>query len=311
VLGIDLGGTNLRAAVAERTGAIVSRMEEPIDSAAGPAAIRARIVALAERALDAFPGGPLRAVALASPGLVDGENGVVLLASNLRDWADVPLRDWLTTDLGAPAAVENDVNLAVLGERWHGAARGCDDAVFVAVGTGVGAGILVGGRLVRGHGFAAGEIGALPSGFPAEAGGDEARIEDIAAGPAIVRRARALGIAAPHGPLTTTKVFALARAGDQRAAAVLDQAVTALARGLAAVIASVDPEVIVVGGGVSRQGDALLGPLRARLDRLMRLRVRLVLSELGTDAQLHGAVCAALRLAGARTRQALWNKGGR
>ena len=296
VLGIDLGGTNLRVVVAGRDGAFIAGASEAIDPAAGPGPILSRIISAGRQVLKPHADVPLLAVGLASPGVVDVAAGTVVAARNLRGWKHVPVRRSLEDGFGVPAAVDNDVNLAALGEQRHGAGRGHDDVVFISVGTGVGSGIIIGGRVHRGRHFTAGEINSLPAGCPAEDG--EAGLEDIASGPAIVRRALARGVRAPKEQLTTAAVFAAARHGDEAAAQVIREAIDALARGVAALVAAIDPEVVVIGGGVSRQGDALLVPLEEQVRKLVRLRARLVRSELGVDAQLHGAVAMAVRLGG-------------
>jgi predicted NBD/HSP70 family sugar kinase len=296
VLGIDLGGTHLRVAVANLDGTLLSKTSEAIDPAAGPEAVLGQIVESGRRALVAQQTDRPIAVAVASPGIVDVERGVVLGARNLAGFREVPIARTLADGFDAPVTVDNDVNMAAVGERWHGAGQGHDNIVFAAVGTGIGAGIVIGGQVHRGAQYAAGEINALPSGVRDEQG-VEIGLEDVASGPAIVRRALARGVASSSGDLTTAKVFRLARDGDPTAAAVLDEAIGALARGVAALCAAVDPSVVVIGGGVSRQGDALLEPLRAHLATMLRRCPRLLRSGLGVDAQIHGAVFAALRLA--------------
>lgn len=296
VLGIDLGGTHLRVVVASLDGTLLHRTVEEIDATAGPEPILRRIIAAGCAALAASGGGRTVAVALATPGVVDVREGVVVGARNLRGWQHVPVRDRLGRGFGVPVTVENDVNLAAVGERWQGAGHGHDDIVFVSIGTGIGAGILIGGEVHRGHRYAAGEVNSLPSGYPSPDGG-EAGLEDVASGPAIVRRAAARGIDAAAGSMTTDAVFAAAARGEPLAAAVIGEALDALARGVAALVAGIDPSVVVIGGGVSRQGEALLGPLRERVAGMVRLRAPIVRSALGVDAQLYGAVFAALRLA--------------
>jgi glucokinase len=297
VLGIDLGGTHLRFALATLDGAFLEQTVEDIDPSAGPDAILGRIVAGARQLLGRHGASRPIAAALATPGIVDVERGEVVAARNLKGWKDVPVRRVLAEGLDAPVTIDNDVNFAAVGERWHGAGQGHDQVVFVSIGTGIGAGILVDGRVHRGANFAAGEINSLPSGVRGADGDTEIGLEDIASGPAIVRRAEARGVCAPRGRLTTDLIFEMAEKGDTSAGAVIEEAVGALAHGVAALIAAVDPSVVVIGGGVSRHGEALLRPLRGEVGRLVRLRARLLRSELGVDAQLHGAVFAALRLA--------------
>jgi predicted NBD/HSP70 family sugar kinase len=296
VLGVDLGGTHLRVAVARLDGTILDRTLEEIDPAGGQDMILRRIVEVGQRALAAHGAGRPLAVALATPGIVDVDRGVVVGARNLRGWKEVPVRRVLADGFGAPVTVDNDVNLAAVGERWHGAGQGHENIVFVSIGTGIGAGIIIDGQVHRGAHYAAGEVNSLPTGLRND-DGTAIGLEDVASGPAIVRRAQSRGVALPRDRVSADAVFERARSGDEAAAQVIDEAVDALARGIAALIVSVDPCVVVIGGGVSRQGDALLEPLRARLATMVRPRVRLQRSELGVDAQLHGAVFAALRLA--------------
>ena len=298
VLGIDLGGTNLRLVVAGPDGAFIARASEAIDPAAGPRPILARVISTGRQILKPYTDVPLLSVGLASPGVVDVHAGTVVAARNLHGWNNVPVRQSLEEGFGVPATVDNDVNLAALGEQWRGAGRGHEDMVFISVGTGVGSGIVIGGRVHRGRHFAAGEINSLPSGCPAEDGAGEAGLEDVASGPAIVRRALARGVRPATERLTTADVFAAARHRDEAAAQVIRDAIGALARGVAALVAAIDPGVVVIGGGVSRQGDALLVPLEEQVKTLVRLRARLVRSELGVDAQLHGAAAMALAVGG-------------
>ena len=294
VLGVDLGGTHLRFAVANLDGTLISQTVEEIDADAGPDAILATIAERGQALLAGTGANQPVAVGVVTPGVVNVETGRVLRARNLRGWQDVPVQRALSQAFGAPVAIENDVNAAAVGERWHGAGRGHDTLVFVAVGTGVGAGVIVDGRVHRGVHFAAGEINSLPSGITAD--GREPWLEDVASGPALLRRARALGVTAA-GELTTADVFAAAERGNPAAVQALDEAVGALARGVAALLAAIDPAIVILGGGVSRAGEALIGPLRQQLGAMLPLRAALAPSLLGVDAQLHGAVFAALRLA--------------
>lgn len=294
VLGVDLGGTHLRFAVANLEGTLISQTVEEIDADAGPDAILATIAERGGALLAGTGANQPVAVGVVTPGVVNVETGRVLRARNLRGWLDVPVQRTLSQAFGAPVAIENDVNAAAVGERWHGAGRGHDTLVFVAVGTGVGAGVIVDGRVHRGVHFAAGEINALPSGVVED--GRELWLEDVASGPALLRRARSAGLAAA-GELTTSDVFAAVERGDVAAAKTLNDAVGALARGLAALLAVVDPAIVILGGGVSRAGESLVGPLRKQLGAMLPLRAALAPSLLGVDAQLHGAVFAALQLA--------------
>ncbi len=290
-LGIDLGGTHLRVAVSDLAGQVIDRSLNPIDASEGPETLIGRIVREAT-ALLSKTGARLTAVGMATPGIVDVNEGVVVRARNLRGWDHVPVRQALEDAFGVPAVVENDVNAAAMGERWHGAARGHDSYLFVAIGTGIGAGIVVGGELYRGVHFAAGEINLLRMGDA-----DDAYLEDRASGPAIVRRALELGHPPSEGITTTEDVFAAAAGGDQPASQAVDEGVHAIAHGCAVLVATIDPSLVVIGGGVSSQGSVILNPLRQAIGEAVRLRCDVVLSELGVDAQLHGALFVALKRA--------------
>ena len=293
VLGIDLGGTNVRLALSDLAGTILARTTEPIDRDAGPEGIVARIEAIGKGLLRES-GAQLTAIGLATPGIVDTEAGIVGVARNLKGWRDVPIRKMLEVAFGVPAVVENDVNAAAMGERWRGAARGHESFLFVSIGTGIGAGLVLDGEIYRGAHFAAGEINLLPVGAP----GADGYLEDLASGPAIVRRAMEFGYTATAGERPTTNtVFAAAACGDQGARRAVEEGVQAIAYGTGVLLAAVDPSIVVLGGGVSGQGDAILYPVREALSTIVRLRCEVVLSELGVDAQLHGAVFVGLKRA--------------
>lgn len=293
VMGIDLGGTHLRMVVSDLAGRFSARSVEAIDASSGPDAILGRIETVG-RALLAQAPAPLMAIGLATPGIVDTEAGVVRRARNLKGWLDTPIRDRLECAFGVPAVVENDVNAAAIGERWHGAARGHESFIFISIGTGVGAGVVIDGEIHHGQHYAAGEINLIPVVFD----GKEGHLEDHGSGPGIVRRALELGYAAPDGAtVTTDSIFSAAASGDEAAVRAVAEGVRAIGFGAGILLAAVDPSIVVIGGGVSSQGEALLLPLREAVARVVRVRCDVVLSQLGVDAQLHGALFAGLERA--------------
>jgi predicted NBD/HSP70 family sugar kinase len=281
---VDLGGSQLRVATGDEAGRLAARHSAPIAANPQPEAVAGAIAAAAMLLLEARRPA---AAGLACPGLIDPTRGVVMAARNLG-WREVPLAEVLSARLGCGVVLENDVNLAALGEAAFGAGKGCRHIAFLGVGTGVGAGLVLDGRLHRGARFAAGEVGRLPSGF-AGASGLELLVEDVASGPAILRRARDAGVTAA----TTADVFTAAAAGDDRAARAVREAARALALAVAAIAAIADPELVIVGGGVAQQGEALLGPLRAEAGAV-GVRTPLVPAALGVDSQLFGALRAAI-----------------
>jgi predicted NBD/HSP70 family sugar kinase len=226
------------------------------------------------------------------PGVVDPAQGTVASPANLPGWGQVPVARILSGDDRVPVALENDANIAALGERWRGAARDWRTFVFVALGTGIGAGVVVDGRLHRGARFFAGEIAYLPTGRSHVRGpfDPDVGLEGEAGGRAIgPRLSRALG-----REITTEEAFALARHGDPRALAIIGEAQEHLAVALSAIAAILDPDGMVVGGGMSLQGEFLLGPVREMVHRQVPTKPPLVVSELGEDAQLCGAIRVAL-----------------
>lgn len=293
VAGIDLGATNLRLAVATLDGAIVARRAGPVDLSRPPDVVVRDIRRQVDEVLrHVWPGARLRGIGMGLPGIVDPARGVVASPANLPGWGAVPVAELLSGDDRVPVAVENDANIAALGERWRGAARDWRTFAFVALGTGIGAGVVVDGRLHRGARLFAGEVAYLATERAHVRGPFDpaACLEGQAGGRAIGRRlTELLGREA-----TAEEAFSLARQGDPRALELVREAQEHLAVALTAIAALLDPDGIVVGGGMSSQGEFLLGPIREMVHRQIPTRPPIVLSELGEDAQLVGAIRAAL-----------------
>jgi glucokinase len=281
VAGIDVGGTAMKGGVLG--GRVESR---PTGREEGPDAVLERLVAFArELAADAA------AIGVAVPGLVDEASGVARASVNLG-WRDVPLRRRLEDRLGLPVAVSHDVRAAARAEGEEGAARGRSDWLLVTLGTGVGAAVVAGGRPYAGAHGAGGELGHLvvaPDG-PECACGARGCVEALASAAAVERR---------YGQaVAAEEVVRRAAAGEAAAAAVWGEAVEALAAGLATAVVMLDPELIVVGGGLAGAGSALFDPLAAGL----RLRLPfleappVVPAALGPDAGWRGAALLAAEL---------------
>jgi glucokinase len=290
VAGVDLGGTHVSAALAGLDGNIVGRATEPVDRHAGPDAILAQIAELVRR-LAAAQSRALRRLAIGCPGIIAMDKGTVLGAANLDGWRRVPVRDRLEAALRIPVRVENDVNLGALGEGWRGAAQGMRDYVFLALGTGIGGGVVVNGQLVRGaHGFG-GEVAYLVS-EPELIGGDyqdRGNLEAWIGAVALEHRAAETGIAG--GP---EALFQAARLGQPAAAALVEDLVQRLAAAVMNIAAVVDPEAVIIGGGLSLQGESLLAPLQRTIASMGGPPVTIIPATLGQDAQLYGAVSAAI-----------------
>jgi predicted NBD/HSP70 family sugar kinase len=297
VAGIDVGRRWVRAAIADITGTIVARRHERAKvSSAG--ALIGQIGAIAHGlAGDAGIGwDQVVHATVGSPGVFEPTRGAVTLAPNLPGWGRHGLVEALHGELGTQVGVENDVNLAAVGERWKGLGRGVRDFGFLSIGTGVGMGLVLGGELYRGSRGAAGEVGYLPVGSDPHDPHVRRRgaFEEATNAAGVVRTARQAGMT---GPLTPQKVFALARRGDPTACEVVATEARRLALGLAVVVAVVDLELVVIGGGIGGNADLLLEPVERELRALSPLRPRLAASALGEDAVLQGAVATALAAA--------------
>lgn len=316
VLGIDLGGTNIVAGCVREDGhALEGLCSEPTRPEEGPDAVVDRIVALARRAQDTLrrqvPGAELLGVGVGAPGPLDRARGVVLLTPNLG-WRDMPLRDRIGATLNLDAALDNDANCAVLGEWWRGAAQGCRHAVGFTLGTGVGGGLIVDGRLYHGASDVAGEVGHITidaNGRRCNCG-NEGCLEAYASGPAIARRAveaLAAGAAStlaevPPETVTAQHVYQAAAAGDPLARDVVRDTARYLGAGVATLVNIFNPEVVVICGGVTLAGEGLFGPLRQEVNRrAFRPAVeacRIVPGELVHSAGVYGAARAFLEQRG-------------
>ena len=292
VLGIDVGGTSMKAAF--HTVRADGRLGEPEHAerrATPPDAAAAD--ALGDFAADLIAAhGPVDAVGVGVPGIVDDVAGVAEY-SVAPQWADLPLRALLTERLaGMPVALGHDVRLGGLAEGRIGAARGSRDYLFVALGTGVGGMLCLDGVPRLGPHHRAGEIGHVivdPTGDPCGCG-QRGCLETLASATGITRR---FGTA-----ISAHEVAQLAAAGDSRAREVWSDAVQGLATALVGAITLLDLDVIVVGGGVAKAGEQLLGPLRAEIDARLTFQrpPRLVRAELGDEAAVAGAALIALDL---------------
>jgi len=284
VLGIDVGGTNLVAGcVAEDGSRVEGLLSEPTRAEEGADGVVGRLLTLARRSMAALaaavPGAQVAGVGVGSPGPLDTARGIVLLTPNLG-WVDFPLRDRVSDGLGLPASLDNDANCAVLGEHWRGAARGTRQAIGITIGTGIGGGIILDGKLYHGASDCAGEIGHTTIEMNGRrcACGNYGCLEAYASGPAIARRAieavergaesslRAL-LAADPLSITAQVVYEAANAGDGLATEVVQDTARILGAALANLVNVFNPEVVVVCGGVTLAGESLFAPLRREVTR--------------------------------------------
>jgi len=241
----------------------------------------------------------LRGIGVGAPGVTLSGPGVVVWAPGLG-WRDLPLKRLLTERFGLPVCVENDLNAAALGEYGFGVARGTPNLVCLSIGTGIGAGILIAGKLYRGHNQGAGEVGYLlpDPGYLGRRYDEFGALEGAASGPGIAARAQRLLAAEGHAlagqPLTAEDVFRLAREGEAWAQRIVGETVDYLSQAIAAISALLDPEAIVLGGGVARSADLLIEPIRVRLDGVVPFVPRILASDLGPQAVVLGAIMLVL-----------------
>lgn len=293
-IGLDLGGTNLKGGLVTAAGELSSFSLRPSragESAAGPVAALSEAVAAL---LEAVPGRVV-ALGLGCPGAIDPVSGALVgRTAHLPHWDSFPVRETLASLFAGPVAVDNDANLAALAEHRLGAARGARLSLTVTVGTGIGCGVVDRGRVVRGALGGVGEIGHLPLDGRVPCGcGVPGCVEPECSGAGLVSRAREAGLEVGGAE----QVYALAAAGEPSAAALVARQVDRLGASIAIAVQILNPDVVVIGGGVSRAGEALLAPLResvARYALASHLRgLRIEPAALGEAAGVIGAGLAA------------------
>ncbi|MGP4114140.1 ROK family protein [Streptomyces sp. 4N509B] len=292
VIALDVGGTVTKGAVLREDGTVREPRRVPTGAARGPEAVVATVLDLAAELAERAPGAA--ALGLAVPGLVDAASGTAVFSANLG-FRDLPLRALARRRLrGLPVALDNDVRAGALAEATRGAGRGGGDFLFVPIGTGIAAALVLGGRPYPGHGGDSGELGHVavrPGGRRCRCG-RRGCLEAYASASALARLG---GAPAPE-------VIARAAAGDARAGRAWETALDALAEALAGATLLLDPARIVLGGGLAEAGDALVVPLAERLAARLPFRAAppLARAAFGELAALHGAGLLAVRLASGR-----------
>jgi len=319
-VGVDFGGTNIKYGLVDRRGRVAASVSLPTRAFARPQAFIEGTVRTVERL--ARSAGvrttQLRGVGIGAPGLIDGRRGVVHSLVNVPGWREVPLAARLSRRLGVRVAVDNDANLFALGEWRWGAGRGARDLVCLTLGTGVGGGIVIGGRLYRGVRGTAGEIGhmVIDAGGPRCGCGRRGCLEALVGTAAILRlgrgamshssRLRAL-VRAAHGRLMPRLIGRAARAGDPAARRVWVEIGRRLGVGLANLVNLLNPERIVIGGGVSNNwtlfAPAMRKTLRAEAMDVPGRTVRVVRTALGDRAGILGAAVLVWEEAGTKEEE--------
>ena len=290
--GADLGGTKLAAALADARGHIVAQLTEPTDPRGG-VHVAEQIVACADKLAQSIgiETTQTRHVLVGVPGAVDPRTGRVSQIPNIAGLEDVDILGYLRGRFGPDVAIENDVNLAMLGEQSLGCAGGCHNAAFLALGTGAGLGLLIDGKLFRGARGAAGEIADLPiardptSQIPSSAGAFELEVGSVAI---VDRYRRQSGTTVA----TVRDIFRLLEEGDEVAASVLDATARSVALAVVTLQSLLDLELIVFGGSIGVRPE-LYERVRKALPSLFSRPITIAPSQLGDRAGLIGAVCAA------------------
>lgn len=292
IIAVDLGGTKVRVALTDLACQIFAEASTPTDSRGGQFIVD-QIAALAFQAAarERIPRKKIRLAVVGAPGAPDPTTGRILLAPNIAGFDAMNVLDAFEKALGVAVMIENDVNLAVLGENWLGQGQGIDNLAYIALGTGVGSGLMLGGHLVRGATHAAGEIGFMPIGADPFAV-ESLRIgafERVVATHAMTERYRSL----TGKQLAVPAIFENAGQGDKDALAVLDETARFLAQGIAAISAVANPEKVILGGSIGLRPE-ILSRVRTLMPLCFPYPVKVEASELGARAALIGAAAIGL-----------------
>ena len=306
-IAVDLGGTNIRAVRGTAAGHILARASHRTQAIDGEAAVMQRII---QAVREVWPeDGSARAIGISAPGPLDPWKGVIIYAPNLPGWRDVPLRDEIMQAFHVPTRLGNDANLAALAEYRFGAGRGYKDMIYLTLSTGIGGGVICGGRLLLGaKGFAA-ELGHMSVDLngPRCNCGNIGCIEAIAAGPAIAKAAVTRIQAGEHSAIpdlvsgnladvSAETVGQAAQMGDALALSVVLNAGRAIGAAIVNLLHAFNPGIVICGGGLTRMGDLLMQPIRQTMIERASDRdywVDIVLASLGDDVALLGALALA------------------
>ncbi len=296
VIGIDVGGTKMFGTVADLAGNILHEVYRPHGEDPTTAGLSWLTELIEQLLAAARPSGQqVHGLCIGMPSITLSKEGIVKWAPTFG-WRNYPLRELLAKQFDLPIFIENDVNLATLGEWEFGAGRGMQNVVYMFIGTGIGGGLIIDGQLHQGYNQAAGELGwmvpdrdALRRNAVAGFGG----LESVASGKGIADHANQR-----HGfdpPVTAAAVFQAARQGEVWATAVLEETIDYLSIGLANISAILNPEAIIIGGGVAEASDLLIEPLQNRLQQVIQFVPQILSAELGKYAPALGAVTLVLK----------------
>jgi len=301
VLGVDMGGTEkMYGAVSEIGGNIINEAYLDREGASGEECYQI-LTKLIDHLLDSpgLKGRRVRGIGVGAPGITHHREGIVKWAYALG-WKDFPLKDRLSKKYKLPITVDNDVNLAALGEHWFGVGQNIQNMIMIVDSAGIGAGIILNGTLYRGSSEASGEIGHMIPGreFLGKSFSDFGGLESVASGTAMIQRARAVISSRKDAPdlkqLRTENIFASAQRGDKWATSIINEVVDYLAIAIANLSVSFDPELIVLGGGVASFANILVEPILHRIEGMIPTPPKLVGSSLGLRATVMGAIITVL-----------------
>ena len=308
-IGLDIGGTNMVAGLTNGAGKIINKVSRPVNKAWDPAELCRQSAQLAQQAAEVggFAADQIKAVGLGLPGLVDNKTGYVIQTPNMP-FDNTPIREMFQAEWDVPVYLGNDANCAAIGEYWAGAAKGCDPAVVVTLGTGIGAGIIHNGKIFHGGNGMAGEVGHTCidyQGLPCPCG-RRGCWEQYASASALKRFTAQAQLGNPDsilarvirehdGHVSGQSAFMAARLGDPVGQQVCDMYVGYLAAGIANVVNIFQPDTLAIGGGVSNESDEqLLHPLQQLVERetipcSAGKKTRIVKAQLGNQAGIIGA----------------------
>jgi glucokinase len=297
-IAVDMGASHLRFVLADTQTNILEESRERVNSEAGARGVIAQIRDGIRRLVP--PGEPLQGIAIGVPGCVHPQTGKIFDANNVPGWREVDLGEELEDTFGCPVFLDNDANMAAIGEHWQGVAQGIDNFAFVAVGTGIGAGVFMNGGICRGYTGSAGEIFRMNVDWTRweEDFSGTGQLETYASGMGIAaegRKVLSTGNGSGASSLVEERdaryVFDALQAGDPKARAVIENSLMMLGVGVANMVSVLDPEVVVFNGGVVRGSPQLLLETVERVVRKIHPRPpTIALSSLGDKAQIWGAV---------------------
>jgi glucokinase len=306
VIGVDLGGTNMRTALVTPAGDICEKQKEETRASEGHRKVIEKLTGSIDRLIGIAKGQgqAVAAVGVGAPGVIHGATGVVIKSPNFPDWNDLPLKAMLEAALKIPVVIENDANAAALGEQWKGAAKGIGSMILLTLGTGVGGGIVLDGRIWHGADGMAGELGhmtIIPDGRACGCG-NTGCLEMYASSRGIIMAFGSERGSPGPGDVSSEQVYRAAREGDAAAIRAMQSMGRSLGIGIANLINIFNPEMVVIGGGVKDAWDLFIEATRAEVRKRAFAypaeRTRIVPSLLGDDAGMVGAAAAAFQQVG-------------